>query len=128
MVLNIKQTNRTIVERQTSYEIVCATLRRAPTSEYFEFETNPQPRTEKISILKIKIKTNTPKEKISIRKKGIPIHHREILKIKPTIGKRINQKPFDGRGRTNSLTKSLIASPRGWSNPTTPTLLGPFRF
>lgn len=37
---------RRISPRLTSYEMVCATARRAPTRAYFEFEAHPEPRIE----------------------------------------------------------------------------------
>jgi len=39
-------TERRISPRLTSYEIVCATARRAPTRAYLEFEAHPEPRIE----------------------------------------------------------------------------------
>lgn len=35
-----------ISPRLTSYEIVCATARRAPIRAYFEFEAHPEPKIE----------------------------------------------------------------------------------
>lgn len=37
---------RRISPRLTSYEMVCATARRAPTRAYFEFDAHPEPRIE----------------------------------------------------------------------------------
>lgn len=42
----INRTDRRIIARVTSYEIVCATARRAPINAYFEFEAQPDHRME----------------------------------------------------------------------------------
>lgn len=42
----IKSTDRRIIASVTSYEIVCATARRAPISAYFELEAQPDHRME----------------------------------------------------------------------------------
>lgn len=42
----INRTERRIIARVTSYEIVWATARRAPISAYFEFEAHPDHRIE----------------------------------------------------------------------------------
>ena len=42
----IRSTDRRIIASVTSYEIVCATARRAPISAYFELEAQPDHRIE----------------------------------------------------------------------------------
>lgn len=42
----INRTDRRIIASVTSYEIVCATARRAPISAYFELEAQPDQRME----------------------------------------------------------------------------------
>ena len=42
----IRSTDSRIIASVTSYEIVCATARRAPISGYFELEAQPNQRTE----------------------------------------------------------------------------------
>lgn len=42
----IKRTESRIIARVTSYEMVCATARRAPIRAYFEFEAHPDQRIE----------------------------------------------------------------------------------
>ena len=42
----IRSTGRRIIASVTSYEIVCATARRAPISAYFELEAQPDHRME----------------------------------------------------------------------------------
>lgn len=42
----IRSTDRRIMANVTSYEIVCATARRAPISAYFELEAQPDHRME----------------------------------------------------------------------------------
>src|SRR3712207_8509992 len=40
----IRRTESRIIARVTSYEMVCATARRAPIRAYFEFEAHPEDR------------------------------------------------------------------------------------
>lgn len=42
----IRRTESRMIARVTSYEMVCATARRAPIRAYFEFEAHPDQRIE----------------------------------------------------------------------------------
>lgn len=42
----INRTHRRIIANVTSYEMVCATARRAPNSAYFELDAQPDHRIE----------------------------------------------------------------------------------
>lgn len=57
----INRTDRRIIASVTSYEIVCATARRAPMSAYFELEAQPDQRIEYTAKLDIASMKRTPR-------------------------------------------------------------------
>ncbi len=54
--------DRRISDMETSYEMVCATPRSAPSSAYFEFEHHPAINVVYTFILDTQRKYNAPKE------------------------------------------------------------------
>ncbi|GGE93164.1 hypothetical protein GCM10008020_42670 [Massilia psychrophila] len=50
-----------ISPRLTSYEIVCATARKAPINAYFEFDAQPDPRIEYTARLEMAIINKIPR-------------------------------------------------------------------
>lgn len=60
----IRNVERRIMAIVTSYEIVCATARNAPNSEYFELEAHPDHRIEYTEKLDIARKNSKPKFKL----------------------------------------------------------------
>lgn len=111
----------------TSYEIVWATPRRAPSNAYFELEHQPAINVAYTCILethrKYRIpnlikndwlwcgyKTHTNNDSVSLR-----------------TGANINGIRLDIVGFACSFTNSLIASAKGTGRPRIPGLLGPFR-
>lgn len=57
----IRSTDSRIIASVTSYEIVCATARRAPISAYFELEAHPDQRMEYTARLDIASINRTPR-------------------------------------------------------------------
>ena len=57
----IRSTDNRIIASVTSYEIVCATARRAPISAYFELEAQPDQRMEYTARLDMANMKRTPK-------------------------------------------------------------------
>ena len=57
----IRRTDSKIIASVTSYEIVCATARRAPISAYLELEAQPDQRMEYTARLDIASINRTPK-------------------------------------------------------------------
>lgn len=120
-------TESKISPRLTSYEIVCATARRAPIRAYFEFEAQPEPKIEYTAKLERARTKRIPKFR-STTGYGIGIGaHSVRARIKAIIGVIRNRNGDEVDGRTGSLIKSLTPSAIGWSNPYGPTTLGPLR-
>lgn len=57
----IRSTDRRMMASVTSYEIVCATARRAPMSAYFELEAHPDHRIEYTARLDMASMNRTPR-------------------------------------------------------------------
>lgn len=57
----MSRTDKIIIANVTSYEIVCATARRAPINAYFEFEAHPDHKIEYTDRLDTANINNTPK-------------------------------------------------------------------
>lgn len=111
------RTDNKIIASVTSYEIVCATARRAPISAYFELEAQPDQRIEYTARLDIANMNNTPKF-ILIRGYGMGRGiHIVRARLRAKIGAKMNIETEDVAGRNGSLIKSLIASAIGWSKP-----------
>lgn len=113
----IIRTDSKIIASVTSYEIVCATARRAPINAYLELEAQPDQRMEYTARLDIANMNSTPRF-ILIRGygmgKGI---HMVRARLRARIGAKINIEIEDVAGRNGSLIKSLMASAIGWSRP-----------
>lgn len=118
---------RRIIARVTSYEMVCATARRAPMRAYFEFEAQPDHRIEYTARLDMARRNRSPRFK-SVREKGsgsgIQI---ERARRRASMGVIMKRRGEAVDGRTGSLMKSLTPSATGWRSPNGPTTLGPFR-
>jgi len=120
-------TERRMRDIDTSYEIVCATPRNAPSKAYLEFEHHPAIKVVYTFILDTHKKYKAP----YIRKDdglewGNKIHNIRA-KIRPRIGANIYGDIFAGVGVVCSFVNSLIASAKGWGSPIIITLFGPFR-
>lgn len=123
----INNTDRRIIASVTSYEIVCATARKAPMSAYFELEAQPDQRIEYTARLDIASINRTPRFML-IRGWGMGRGiHMVRARVRARMGARMNIEIEDVAGRRGSLMKSLIASAIGWSRPYGPTTFGPFR-
>lgn len=99
--------------RLTSYEMVCATARRAPIRAYFELEAHPEPKVEYTARLeRAKIK-RMPRFKSAIGKgRGIGTHSVRAS-IKARTGARRNRRGEAVEGRTGSFVRSLSPSAKG---------------
>lgn len=113
----IRSTERIIIANVTSYEMVCATARRAPIKAYLELEAHPDHKiayTAKLEVAKI---NRIP---IFILIRGIGIGkgiHMVSASVKARVGAIINSIIDDVRGFIGSLINSFIASANGWSRP-----------
>lgn len=113
----IKRTDRRMIASVTSYEIVCATARRAPISAYLELEAQPDQRMEYTARLDIASINRTPRFML-MRGYGIGKGiHMVRARLRARMGARINIEIEDVAGRNGSLIKSLMASAIGWSKP-----------
>lgn len=111
----------------TSQEIVCATARRDPNNEYFEFDAHPDHRIEYTERLDVARMNRIPRFKL-ISGCGIGSGiHRLNASVSDRVGAIINNEIDVVRGRIGSLIKSFIASANGCRIPYGPTTLGPFR-
>lgn len=109
----ISNTDNRIIASVTSYEIVCATARRAPMRAYFELEAQPDQRIEYTARLDMANIKRTPK---FILMSGWGIGrgiHMVRARLRAKMGARINIEIEDVAGRKGSLMKSLIASAMG---------------
>lgn len=123
----ISNTDRRIIAMVTSYEIVCATARRAPNIEYFEFEAHPDHRMEYTDKLDVARINRAPRFRL-IRGCGIGIGiHRLKARVSESVGAIMNSDVDVANGRRGSLINSFIASANGWRTPYGPTIFGPFR-
>ena len=113
----IKSTDKRMIASVTSYEIVCATARRAPINAYFELEAQPDHRMEYTARLAIASMNNTPRFMLM---KGYGMGrgiHIVRARVRAKMGAMINVEVEDVAGRRGSLVNSLIASAKGWSRP-----------
>lgn len=113
----IKRRDKIIMASVTSYEIVCATARRAPISAYFEFEAQP----DHIMVYTARLdraRINNRLRFILARGYGMGSGvHIVRAKVRAMVGAIINNRGDDASGCSGSLVNSLIASAIGWSNP-----------
>lgn len=109
----IRSTERRMIASVTSYEMVCATARRAPIRAYLEFEAHPDHRIAYTARLEV-AKINRTPIFILIRGMGMGrgIH---IVKanVRARVGAIINNIIDDVRGFIGSLMNSFIASANG---------------
>lgn len=111
----------------TSYEIVCATPRRLPSSENFEFEYHPAINVAYTFILEIHRKKTAPSGRnMDWCLCGNNIHS-IIASDNLSTGARRNGVLFAFVGLFCSFRNSLIASANGTGNPIRIGLFGPFR-
>lgn len=107
------RTDSRIIARVTSYEMVCATARRAPISAYLEFEAHPDHRMEYTARLDMANMNSTPRFML-IRGCGMGRGvHIVRARVRARIGAIMNMEIEDVRGRRGSLVKSLTASAIG---------------
>lgn len=113
----IRRTDSRMIASVTSYEIVCATARRAPISAYLELEAQPDQRMEYTARLDIASMNRTPRFML-MRGYGMGRGiHMVRAKLRARIGAKMNIEIEDVAGRSGSLIKSLMASAIGWSRP-----------
>lgn len=111
----------------TSYEIVCATARRAPIKAYFELEAQPDHRIEYTAKLDRASKKSTPRFK-SAREKGIGSGVQIVIARRSArTGVMMKREGDEVEGRIGSLIKSFTPSATGWRRPNGPTMFGPLR-
>lgn len=109
----IKRTDRRIMAIVTSYEIVCATARKAPNREYFELDAHPDHKMEYTERLEVARINKIPRFKlINGWGKGNGIH-RLRASVSERVGAIINSEIDVVRGRMGSLINSFIASAKG---------------
>lgn len=119
--------DRRIMARVTSYEIVCATARKAPIRAYFEFEAHPDHRMEYTDSPERARMNRRPRLR-SIRVWGIGRGVQIVrARVRARMGAMINMEIEDVCGRNGSFVNSLTASAIGCSRPYGPTILGPLR-
>lgn len=111
----------------TSYEIVWATPRSLPRSEYFEFEYHPAMNVAYTFILEMHRKKIAPNGRnIDWCLCGNSIH-RAIARDNLRIGANMNGTLFAFVGLFCSFANSLMASANGCGRPDSIGLFGPFR-
>lgn len=107
--------------------MVCATPRKDPRSEYFEFEVHPAARV--VYTLRLDTHKNRRTLNLMIFTKellGYKVHKiKDIKRANPGVN--VNPRIFLKLGLLNSLLNNFKASANGCKIPPTPTLLGPFR-
>lgn len=109
----IKRTDSRIIAIVTSYEIVCATARRAPNIEYLELEAQPDHRMEYTDRLDVARINRTPRFRLT-RGCGIGSGiHRLRASDRDSVGAIMNRVVEVVRGRKGSLMNSFIASANG---------------
>ena len=111
----------------TSYEIVCATARRAPNMEYLELDAHPDHRIEYTDRLDVARINRTPRFRFT---RGCGMWsgiHRLRARLRERVGAMINRVVEVAKGRRGSLMNSFIASANGCRMPYGPTMFGPFR-
>lgn len=109
----ISRTDSRIIASVTSYEIVCATARRAPISAYFEFEAHPDHRMAYTARLDMANINRIPRFML-IRGYGMGRGiHIVSASVRARMGAMMNIVVEDVRGCRGSLVKSLTASAIG---------------
>lgn len=99
--------------RLTSYEMVCATARKAPIRAYLELDAHPEPRIEYTARLD-KARINRIPKFRSITGYGMGMGaHRVMASVRASIGVNRNNSGEDVDGRTGSLIKSFTPSAIG---------------
>ena len=109
----IRSTERRIIARVTSYEMVCATARRAPIKAYLELEAHPDHRIAYTAKLEVARMNRTP---IFILMRGMGMGrgiHMVNASVRARVGAIINSMIDDVRGFVGSLINSFIASANG---------------
>lgn len=112
-----RTTDRRIMARVTSYEIVWATARNAPIRAYFELEAQPDHKIEYTARLDIASRKSKPRLRSARengRGSGVQI---EIARSRASIGVAINKIGEDVDGRIGSLINSFTPSARGCNSP-----------
>lgn len=113
----MSRTDSKMIASVTSYEIVCATARRAPISAYFEFEAQPDHRMAYTARLDMASMNKTPRFML-IRGYGMGRGiHIVRASVRARIGAIMNIVVEDARGCRGSLMNSLIASAIGCRSP-----------
>ena len=104
---------RRISPRLTSYEIVCATARKAPIKAYFEFEAHPDPRIEYTARLDRASKNSTPRLRL-VTGCGIGMGAQRVkASVKARTGAARNKNGEEVEGRTGSLINNFTPSAIG---------------
>lgn len=123
----VSRTDKMMIARVTSYEIVWATARMAPISAYFEFEAQPDHKMAYTARLD-KASKNKMLKFILISGWGIGSGiHIMSAKVSARVGAIMNRVIDDADGCSGSLVNSFTASAIGCRSPNGPTILGPFR-
>lgn len=113
----IRSTDSRMIAIVTSYEIVCATARRAPNIEYLELEAHPDHRMEYTERLDVARINRTLKFRFT-RGWGIGRGiHKLRARVRDKVGAIINRVVEVARGRRGSLINSFIASANGCRMP-----------
>lgn len=101
----------------TSYEIVCATARRAPNIEYLELDAQPDHRMEYTERLDVARINRMPRFKLT-RGWGMGSGiHRLSASDRDSAGATTKRVVEVARGRRGSLMNSFMASANGWRTP-----------
>ena len=109
----ITSTDKRKIASVTSYEIVCATARRAPISAYFELEAHLDHKIEYTAGLDMASINSTPRFML-MRGYGMGRGiHIVRARVRARIGAMMNMEVEDVAGRSGSLMNSLIASAMG---------------
>lgn len=104
---------RRIRPRLTSYEMVCATARSAPTKAYLELDAQPDPRIEYTAKLE-SARINKILKLRSVEGIGVGIRVQRVRAIvRAKMGEIKKRKGEEVEGRTGSLMKSFIPSAKG---------------
>lgn len=111
----------------TSYEIVCATARKAPRRAYLEFDLHPEINTTQTFIEDTHKKYNEPNVINIVVDAWGQIPHNINVKNNPMSGAIQNILIFDNDGVDRSFINNFIASAKGCGIPVILTLFGPFR-
>lgn len=119
--------DRRIIPRVTSYEIVCATARSAPSRAYFEFEAHPDHKIEYTIRLDSDSTISSPRFVVDSSMgigRGVQMVR---ARARDSIGIVINRVVEEVVGRRGSLVNSFTPSAMGCRSPKGPTIFGPLR-